>query len=46
MKCKVCGSEKFEFVSEEHVEKPDESTHDIGHYKCKRCTWTPEKLLP
>ena len=37
MKCKVCGFEKFEFVLEEHVEKPGEFVHDIGYYKCKRC---------
>ncbi len=36
-KCKVCGSEDFEFILEEHVEEPGESTHDIGYYKCKRC---------
>jgi len=37
MKCKVCGSEKFEFISEERIEKPGEYTSDIGYYKCKRC---------
>jgi len=37
MKCKVCGSEKFEFVSEERIEEPGECTSDIGYYKCKRC---------
>jgi hypothetical protein len=36
-KCKVCGSEKFEFVSEERVEEPGEYTSDIGYYKCKKC---------
>ena len=36
-KCKVCGNEEFEFVSEERVEEPGEYTSDIGHYKCKRC---------
>ena len=37
MKCKVCGSEKFEFISEERIEEPGEYTSDIGYYKCKRC---------
>ena len=36
-KCQVCGSEDFEFVSEERVEEPEEYTSDIGYYKCKRC---------
>ena len=36
-KCKVCGSEDFEFISEERVEEPGEHTSDIGYYKCKRC---------
>ena len=36
-KCKVCGSEEFEFVSEERVEEPGEYTSDIGYYKCKKC---------
>ena len=36
-KCKVCGSEDFEFISEEHVEEPGEYTSDIGYYRCKRC---------
>ena len=36
-KCNVCGSEEFEFVSEERVEEPGEYTSDIGYYKCKRC---------
>jgi len=36
-KCKVCGSEEFEFVSKEIVEEPGEHTSDIGYYKCKRC---------
>ena len=36
-KCKVCGSEDFEFVSHERVEEPGEYTSDIGYYKCKRC---------
>jgi len=36
-KCNVCGSEEFEFVSEERVEEPGEYTSDIGYYKCKKC---------
>lgn len=36
-KCKVCGSEEFEFISEERVEEPGEYTSDIGYYKCKKC---------
>ena len=36
-KCKVCGSEEFEFISEERTEEIGEHTSDIGHYKCKRC---------
>jgi hypothetical protein len=36
-KCKVCGSEEFEFISEARVEKPGEYTSDIGYYKCKKC---------
>ncbi len=36
-KCKVCGSEEFEFISEERVEEPGEYTSEIGYYKCKRC---------
>lgn len=36
-KCSVCGSEEFEFVSEEHVEESDKYTSDVGYYKCKRC---------
>jgi len=35
-KCKVCGSEEFEFISEERVEEPGEHTSDIGYYKCKK----------
>jgi hypothetical protein len=34
-KCKVCGSEEFEFVSE-NVEASDK-TSDAGYYKCKKC---------
>jgi DNA-directed RNA polymerase subunit M/transcription elongation factor TFIIS len=33
-KCKVCGSEEFEFVSD--VEASDK-TSDAGYYKCKKC---------
>ena len=36
-KCKVCGSEEFEFVSEKRVEEIGEYTSDVGHYRCKRC---------
>lgn len=36
-RCKVCGSEEFEFISEERVEEPGEHTSDIGYYKCKKC---------
>ena len=36
-KCKVCGSEKFEFISEERIEELGEYTSDIGYYKCKKC---------
>jgi len=36
-KCKVCGSEDFEFISEERIEEPGEYISDIGYYKCKRC---------
>lgn len=36
-KCKVCGSEEFEFISEERVEESGEHTSDIGYYKCKKC---------
>jgi hypothetical protein len=36
-KCKVCGSEKFEFISEERIEEPGEYTSEIGYYKCKKC---------
>lgn len=36
-KCSVCGSEEFEFVSEEHVGEPDKHTSDFGYYRCKRC---------
>jgi len=36
-KCKVCSSEEFEFIPEEKIEKPDEYTLEIGHYRCKKC---------
>lgn len=36
MKCKVCGSEKFEFVSEERTETHGKYTSNIGYYKCRR----------
>jgi len=36
-KCNVCGSEEFEFVSEERIEEPGEYTSDIGYYNCKKC---------
>ena len=36
-KCNVCGSEEFEFISEERVEEPGEHTSDLGYYKCKKC---------
>ncbi|WP_428324715.1 hypothetical protein [Nitrosopumilus sp.] len=36
-KCESCGSEDFEFISEERVEEPGEHASDIGHYKCKKC---------
>jgi len=36
-KCKVCGSEEFEFISEERIEEPGEYTSEIGYYKCKKC---------
>ncbi len=36
-KCKVCGSEKFEFISEERIEEPGEYPSEIGYYKCKKC---------
>ncbi|MCE2506105.1 MAG: hypothetical protein J4F36_06500 [Nitrosopumilaceae archaeon] len=36
-KCKVCGSEEFEFISEERIEDLGEYTSDIGCYKCKKC---------
>lgn len=36
-RCDSCGSEDFEFISEERIEEPGEHTSDMGHYKCKRC---------
>ena len=36
-KCKVCGSEDFEFISERRIEESGESAPDEGYYKCKKC---------
>ena len=36
-KCKICGSEEFEFVPEERLDGIGEHTSDIGYYRCKRC---------
>ena len=36
-RCKICGSENFEFVSQERVEEPGKNISDIGYYRCKRC---------
>ena len=36
-KCKVCGSEDFEFISERRIEEYGESISDEGYYKCKKC---------
>ena len=36
-KCKVCGSEEFQFISEERIEEIGEHTSDIGYYRYKRC---------
>ena len=36
-RCNVCGSEDFEFVSDERVEDMGELPSDVGHYRCKRC---------
>ena len=36
-KCKVCGSENFEFVSERRIEEPGEPIADEGYYRCKKC---------
>ena len=37
MKCKVCGSEEFEFVFEKKTEEIGESVSDEGYYRCKKC---------
>lgn len=34
-KCKVCGSEEFEFISE--GTEVSDKTSDAGYYKCKKC---------
>ena len=36
-KCKVCGSEEFEFVSDRRIEEPGEPIADEGYYRCKKC---------
>lgn len=36
-KCKVCGSEDFEFLSERRIEEPGEPISDEGYYRCKKC---------
>lgn len=36
-KCSFCGSEEFEFVSEDHTKKINESDSDLGYYECKKC---------
>ena len=36
-KCKVCGSEEFEFVSDRRIEEPGEPISDEGQYRCKKC---------
>ena len=36
-KCKICGSEEFEFVPEERLDGIGEHASDIGYYRCKRC---------
>ena len=35
-KCKVCGSEKFEFILDAHVETGNVIAN-IGYDKCKKC---------
>lgn len=37
MKCKVCGSEEFEFVLDTHIEEIGEPVSDEGYYRCKKC---------
>jgi len=36
-KCKVCGSEEFEYVSDRRIEEPGEPISDEGYYRCKKC---------
>jgi hypothetical protein len=36
-KCKICGSEDFEFVPERRIEEPGEPISDEGYYRCKKC---------
>lgn len=36
-KCKVCGSEDFEFISDRRIEEPGEPISDEGYYRCKKC---------
>lgn len=36
-KCKTCGSEEFEFVSDRRIEEPREPVADEGYYRCKKC---------
>ncbi len=36
-KCKVCGSENFEFISDKRIEEPGEPISDEGYYRCKKC---------
>ena len=36
-KCRVCGSEDFEIISDRRIEEPGESISDEGYYRCKKC---------
>ena len=36
-KCKVCGSENFEFIVDKRIEEPGEPISDEGYYRCKKC---------
>ena len=36
-KCKVCGSEDFEFIVDKRIEEPGEPISDEGYYRCKKC---------
>lgn len=36
-KCKVCGSEEFEFVFDRRIEEVGEPISDEGYYRCKKC---------